>query len=239
LHYQPVIDLQTTRLIGVEALVRWPHEDIGPDQFVPIAESTGHIGRLGDWVINEACRQHRAWRDHGLPAIPIAVNVSAVQLRHPDFASQFSQMLADGSVDAAALQVEVTETALMEHLDRAIDVLARLQTLGVKIVLDDFGTGYSSLNYLSRLPINKIKVDKSFIQRIEHDTASRAITEAVIALGRTLKLEVVAEGIESEAVLDYLRGHGCSQAQGFHVCRPITADAFEDWFGTHGAAYGH
>ncbi len=230
LHYQPVIDLQTARLIGVEALVRWPHEDIGPDQFVPVAESTGHIERLGEWVISEACRQHRLWRDHGLPAIPIAVNVSAVQLRHPDFANQVSQMIADFAINPLALQVEVTETALIEHLDWAIDVLTRLQTLGVQIALDDFGTGYSSLNYLSRLPINKIKIDKSFVQRIEQDTASRAITEAVIALGRTLKLEVVAEGIESEAVLHYLRGQGCSQAQGFHICRPIPADAFEVWF---------
>lgn len=239
LHYQPLIDLQTARLIGVEALVRWPHEDVGPDQFVPVAESTGHIERLGEWVISEACRQHRSWRDHGLPAIPIAVNVSAVQLRQSDFANQMSQMLGDYGIDPLALQVEVTETALIEHLDWAIEVLTRLQSLGVQIALDDFGTGYSSLNYLSRLPINKIKIDKSFVQRIEHDTVSRAITEAVIALGRTLKLEVVAEGIESEAVLHYFRGQGCSQAQGFHICRPIPADAFETWFGTYDAASVH
>lgn len=239
LYYQPLVDMQTDRLIGVEALVRWPHDEVGPDQFVPIAEATGQINRLGDWVIKEACRQHKQWCDHGLPAIPIAVNVSAVQLRQKDFAEQFTQMLDERSVSMAALQVEVTETALMENLDRAIDVLARLQALGVKISLDDFGTGYSSLNYLSRLPIDKIKVDKSFVQRIEHDVASRAITEAVIALGRTLKLEVVAEGIESEETMHYLRCHGCSQAQGYHVCKPVTADAFETWFGAYRATHGH
>ncbi len=236
LHYQPVIDLQTAQVVGVEALVRWPHEDIGPDQFVPVAEATGHIGRLGAWVIREACRQHKSWRERGLPPIPIAVNVSAIQLRQHDFVEQFSQWLADGEVDPDGLQLEVTETTLIEQLDSATAVLARLRALGVKIALDDFGTGYSSLNYLSRLPINKIKVDKSFIQRLQHDAASRAITEAVIALGHALKLEVVAEGIECEQVLRHLREMGCTQAQGFHVCPPVPADAFEAWFDAHQAS---
>ncbi|HYD94397.1 MAG TPA: PAS domain S-box protein [Noviherbaspirillum sp.] len=236
LFYQPVVDMRSARLIGVEALLRWSHDDIGPDQFVPIAEATGQINSVGEWVIAEACRQHKAWCEQGLPPIPIAVNVSAVQLRNKDFAEQFALMLGEYAVDAAALQVEVTETALMENLERAIDVLAQLRGLGVTIALDDFGTGYSSLNYLSRLPINKIKVDKSFVQRIEHDKASRAITEAVIALGRSLKLEVVAEGIESEEALQYLRLHGCSQAQGYHVCKPVAPDAFESWYRQNGAA---
>ncbi len=239
LHYQPVIDLQSGRVVGVEALVRWPHDGVGPEQFVPIAEATGHIGRLGAWVIAEACRQHKSWRERGFPAIPIAVNVSALQLRQQDFVDQFSQWLADSAVDPAGLHLEVTETALMEHLDRATEVLARLRALGVKIALDDFGTGYSSLNYLSRLPIHKIKVDKSFIQRLQHDTASRAITEAVIALGHALKLEVVAEGIESEPVLRYLREMGCTQAQGFHICRPVPVDAFEAWFDTYQISTAH
>lgn len=230
LYYQPVIDMQSARLIGVEALVRWPHADIGPDQFVPVAEATGHINRLGEWVIGEACRQHKKWLENGLPAIPIAVNVSAVQLRSPNFAEQFARSIGVCSTDISALQVEVTETALMENLDRAIEVLTELQGLGVKIALDDFGTGYSSLNYLSQLPIDKIKVDKSFVQRIGHDTASQAITQAIIALGRTLELEVVAEGIESEEVLHYLRALGCNQAQGYHVCKPVNAHAFEKWY---------
>jgi diguanylate cyclase (GGDEF)-like protein len=239
LFYQPVIDMQTSRVIAVEALVRWPHTDIGPDQFVPVAEATGQISRLGEWVIGEACRQHKKWLALGLPAIPIAVNVSAVQLRNHDFAQQFARILDDWSLNTAALQIEVTETALMENLGGAIDVLSQLQSIGIRIALDDFGTGYSSLNYLSRLPINKVKVDKSFVQRLGHDLPSQAITQAIIALGRTLKLEVVAEGIESEASLHYLREQGCNHAQGYHVCRPVNAGAFEAWYRTHRTTYLH
>lgn len=230
LYYQPLIDMQTLEVLGVEALIRWDEEAIGPDLFVPVAEATGQIGRLSDWVIAEACMQHKTWREHGLPPIPIAVNISAVQLRQQDFAVQIAAALRALLVDVSALQVEVTETALMENLDRAIGVLAQLKELGIKIALDDFGTGYSSLNYLSRLPLDKIKVDKSFIQRIEEDPTSRAITEAVIALGRTLELDVVAEGIESGSTLRYLREHGCNQAQGYHVCRPVSAADFETWY---------
>lgn len=230
LYYQPVVDMHSSAVMGVEALLRWPHAETGPDRFVPVAEATGLIDRLGEWVICEACRQHNAWCEHGLPAIPIAVNVSAVQFRHKDFAERFEKTMRDCHVDASALQVEVTETAMMEDLDHAIEVLIRLRSIGVKILLDDFGTGYSSLSYLSRLPIDKIKVDKSFIHRIENDMTSRAITGAIIAMGRTLNLEIVAEGIESESVLDYLRAHGCSQAQGFQVCAPIAADVFESWY---------
>ncbi len=230
LHYQPVIDLQTAQVVGAEALVRWPEEAIGPDQFVPVAEASGQISQLGAWVIQEACRQRHSWHAHRLPPFPIAVNVSAVQLRHHDFVDQFSQWLADAGVEPSDLQIEVTETALMEQLDHATEVLARLSGLGVTIALDDFGTGYSSLNYLSRLPIHKIKVDKSFVQRLPQDSASRAIAEAVIALGKALKLEVVAEGIESEPVLRHLRSIGCTQAQGFYVCQPLPAARFEDWY---------
>jgi diguanylate cyclase (GGDEF)-like protein/PAS domain S-box-containing protein len=239
LYYQPLVDTQTSRLMGVEALVRWQHAGIGPDQFVPVAEATGHINSLSDWVIEEACRQHKKWQQRGMPEIPIAINVSAVQFRQKDFAATFMQKLRKFAVAASALQVEVTETSMMENFDHAIEVLSELKSFGIKIALDDFGTGYSSLNYLSRLPINKIKVDKSFVQRIEHDATSRAITEAVIALGRSLSLEVVAEGIESERTLDYLRRHGCTQVQGFHICRPVTAKIFESWFAQHSALYGH
>lgn len=230
LFYQPVVDMQSPRLMCVEALVRWPYRDIGPDQFVPVAEAAGYITRLGDWVLCEACQQYKRWLDHGLPAIPIAVNVSATQFRQKDFSEYFVRTLEKWSVPASALQVEVTETALMENIDRAIEILTCLKGLGIQIALDDFGTGYSSLNYLSRLPINKIKVDKSFIQRVVYDATSRAITEVVIALGHTLNLEVVAEGIESADIMDYLRRHGCNQAQGYHVGRPMDPGEFETWY---------
>jgi EAL domain-containing protein (putative c-di-GMP-specific phosphodiesterase class I) len=220
----------------VEALLRWQHEEIGPDRFVPIAEVSGQIIRIGDWVIAQACRQSNQWRTHGMPAIPIAINVSAVQFRSRDFADHFAQILGQFKVHPSAVQLELTETALMENIDYTIDALRRFQSMGVTIALDDFGTGYSSLTYLSRLPIDKIKVDKSFVQGIEKDMPSRAITEAVIALGRTLHLDIVAEGIESEDALGYLRAHGCDQAQGFHVCRPVDADAFESWCRLRSAA---
>lgn len=238
LYYQPLVDTHSTRLVGVEALVRWSHHDVGPDQFVPVAEATGHIGSLSDWVIDEACRQHRKWRERGMQPFPIAVNISGALFRQNEFAENLLSKLKQHSLDPSALQVEVTETSLMENLERAIELLSRLKSFGVKIALDDFGTGYSSLNYLSRLPIHKIKVDKSFVQRIEHDATSRAVTEAVIALGRSLSLEVVAEGIESAQTLEYLRRQGCNQAQGYYVCKPLTADAFESWYSHHRSAHG-
>lgn len=230
LFYQPVIDMRTLRVTGVEALLRWPHEGVGPDRFVPIAEVTGLIGQVGQWVIAEACRQHNVWIEHGLPAIPIAINVSAVQFRQTDVVDQLAQALREYKIAAGALQLELTETALMEDIDRAVEQLGHVRSLGIKIALDDFGTGYSSLSYLSRLPIDRIKVDKSFVYRIESDAASRNITNAIIALGHTLQLEIVAEGIESASVLQYLRLHGCNHAQGFHVCEPVAAEDFETWY---------
>lgn len=242
LEYQPVVDMNTFSLTGVEALLRWPHEGVGPDRFVPVAEATGLIGRLGHWVVTEACRQHNAWMDHGLPAIPIAINVSAAQFRQPDFVDQVSEAMQACRMGTDTLQLELTETALMDDMDLAIEQLSQLKARGLKIALDDFGTGYSSLSYLSRLPIDKIKVDKSFVYRIESDAASRTITNAIIALGHTLHLEIVAEGIESENVLRYLRSHGCDLAQGYYVCAPIAADAFESWYrkrsGGIGQAFG-
>jgi diguanylate cyclase (GGDEF)-like protein/PAS domain S-box-containing protein len=233
LYYQPIIDVQTKAVVSVEALLRWSHREIGPDRFIPVAEATGLIDQLGDWVIYAACHQHSAWLDHGLPAIPIAVNVSAVQFRGEDFAGHFVKIMQDCKVQPGALQLEITETAVMENLDHAIKILSLLKASGVKILLDDFGTGYSSLNYLSRLPLDKIKIDQSFIRQLETDMTSRAITGAIIALGHTLKLDVVAEGIESDTDLHYLHVHGCNHAQGFHVSAPISADAFESWYWKH------
>ena len=227
--YQPVINIHTGEIISVEALLRWPHPGIGPDRFVPVAETTGLIQRIGDWVLIEACRQHTLWCAHGMPPIPIAINISAVQFRQRDFVARFLQIVANCNVDPAILQIELTEAAVMDDIEHAIETLQQLRAFGVKIAIDNFGKGFSSLTYLSRLPIDKLKVDKSFAQHIESDFQSRAITETIILLGRTFKLEIVAEGIESETALRYLRKHGCDQAQGFHVCTPIAADALEAW----------
>lgn len=233
--YQPLIDMQTNQVVSVEALLRWPRHGTGPEHFIQVAEATGLIGRLGEWVLSAACQQQCDWKAQGLPIIPIAVNVSSIQFGKKDFDTYLEALIDRYHLDPSGIQIELTETAVMQDIDHAITVLEKLRKKGMKVALDDFGTGYSSLNYLSRLPLDKIKVDKSFVHRLEDDTASRAITEAIIALGRTLNLEIVAEGIESEPVMQYLRNHGCHQAQGFHVCKPILGPAFADWYCMHNA----
>ncbi|MGN6704215.1 MAG: EAL domain-containing protein, partial [Burkholderiaceae bacterium] len=198
--------------------------------FVPVAEASGIINPIGKWVLQEALRQHKTWRERGLPAIPVAVNVSAVEFRAKDFVRRFIDMLDEHGIEVSGLQLEVTETAVMDDIRHAARVLAELKTLGVAISLDDFGTGQSSLAYLARLPLNKIKIDKSFTSRVETDAASRAVTDAMIALGHTLGLKVVAEGVESAAVLDYVRARGCDHAQGFHLGQPMSGEAIEAWY---------
>lgn len=233
LYYQPVLDIQTGELVSVEALLRWQEEGIGPAEFVPIAEATGIINPIGRWLLQEASRQHKAWLEQGLPPVPIAVNVSAVEFRDRNFADRFRKILRDQGIAASAVQLEVTETAVMDDFDHAIAVLSELRALGVTILLDDFGIGHSSLAYLARLPLDKVKIDKSFVSVLESDVASRAVAEAMIALGRTLKLIVVAEGIESASLLDYVRGHGCAQGQGFFLGGPMSASEFKNWYLEH------
>jgi EAL domain-containing protein (putative c-di-GMP-specific phosphodiesterase class I) len=235
LSYQPVVDIHSGALVCVEALLRWPGNHASPNRFVPIAEATGLIGPVGEWVLGEACRQYRRWEAEGLPMVPIAINVSSVQFKRRGLADYVEATLKLHGLDPSALQIELTETAVMDDIDHAIRVLTRLKEIGIRIALDDFGTGYSSLNYLSRLPLDKLKIDQSFVERIETDTAGRAITEAIIVLGRTLGLEVVAEGIESQSVLDYLRRHGCQQAQGYLVCIPLSGEDMADWIRQHPA----
>lgn len=228
--YQPVVDIDTRALVSVEALLRWQHNEIGPAQFVPVAEATGTINSIGHWLLDEASRQHKRWQAQGLPPIPIAINVSVVEFRDHDFVHRFNAALRRHGIGAGALQLELTETAVMNDLEHASATLAELQALGVTVLLDDFGTGHSSLAYLARLPLNKVKIDKSFISRLEYDVTSKAVTEAMIALGRTLNLDVVAEGIESELTMDYLCARGCTQAQGFFVAEPMAGEAFEVWY---------
>jgi diguanylate cyclase (GGDEF)-like protein/PAS domain S-box-containing protein len=235
LYYQPLVDMQTRQVVSVEALLRWPGNGMGPDRFIHVAEATGLIGPLGEWVFSQACAQHSSWIKEGLPAIPIAVNVSPLQFRRKEFSTYLQETIHHHCIACEGVQIELTETAVMEDIDHAIIVLNDLRSIGIKISLDDFGTGYSSLNYLSRLPLDKIKVDKSFVHRLQHDTASQAVIEAIIALGRTLNLEIVAEGIESDATLQYLHRHGCHQAQGYHICRPVAGSQFATWYRQHAA----
>lgn len=232
LHYQPVVDVKSGELIGAEALVRLSFPSgvpITPDKFIPIAESSGLISDLGKWVALEACRQHKQWAEQGLD-LTIAINVLPLQFRHQNFADTLRDIISDVGVDAERVEIEVTESAIMDNLDEAIAILNRIKTLGMRVALDDFGTGYSSLSSLTHLPIDKLKVDQSFIRSLETDAASRSVTDAIIALGRSLNLEVHGEGIESENALRYLREHGCDQAQGYWFSRPMPALEFMRWY---------
>lgn len=238
LHYQPVIDIKSGKLVGAEALVRLEDnadEVITPDKFIPIAEASGLIGDLGEWVAGEACRQQKDWQNQGFE-LTMAINVSPLQFREHAFAEKLGEIILATGIDPASVEIEVTESAVMENLAEAVDILTKIKALGVKVALDDFGTGYSSLSSLTSLPLDKLKVDQSFVRRIERDQACRAVTEAILSLGRSLGLDVHGEGIESERALRYLAEHGCKQAQGYWFSRPLPAPEFAQWYRQREAA---
>ncbi len=231
LHYQPIVALASGAVEGVEALLRL--EDgmappVGPATFIPVAEACGLVAPLGQWVARAACAQLADWNRRGLP-LSISINVSPLQFRRAGFAGFVRRLLAQSGIAPHQVMIEVTETAVMENLAEAIAVLQEIKALGVKIALDDFGTGYSSLASLSTLPIDKLKIDQSFVRRIGTDLASRAVIDAVIALARSLNLELVAEGIETEAALRYLRERGCRLGQGYYFSRPLPLPELEAW----------
>lgn len=231
--YQPVIDTETAAVMSAEALLRWPAMNATPERFIPVAEKAGFMWTLGHWVVQEACRQQREWRDSGLPSFPVAVNVSPVQFRQKHFALSVHAALDQARLDAHDLRMEVTESTVMRDADEAADVLHELQHMGVKVALDDFGTGYSSLSYLSRLPIDILKLDQSFVKGIGRNGASTAIAEGIIALGRSLGLEVIAEGVETEEAMSFLRAQHCPRGQGFLICKPMPPAEFQQWCSQH------
>jgi EAL domain-containing protein (putative c-di-GMP-specific phosphodiesterase class I) len=236
LYYQPIIEVGSKRLIGAEALVRMPVDDgriLHPDEFIPIAESAGLINQLGNWVSAEACRQHEAWIHSGLPPFSIAINVSAIEFRQHDFASHLLAVLNQSGMDPACLQIELTESTVMNNVADAIATLLKLRSLGIKVALDDFGTGYSSLSQLRRLPLDKLKIDQSFIDKIGGDELNQSISEAILGLGRTMKLQVVGEGVDSVQSMNYLSQHGCDQVQGYLFSEPLPPKAFESWCRQH------
>lgn len=229
LHYQPQIDLVSKRMIGVEALIRWRDPELGlvyPAQFVPIAQECGLIVPVGRWVLREACRQTRAWLDAGLAAVPVAVNISALEFRQPGFLEGVTQILKETGLAPCYLELELTESILMHDADASILVLQGLKAMGVKIALDDFGTGYSSLSYLERFPIDTLKIDQSFVRDITSDTGSATIVSAVIGMGKNLKQRVIAEGVETENQLDFLLARQCDEGQGFLFSHPLSAENF-------------
>jgi diguanylate cyclase (GGDEF)-like protein/PAS domain S-box-containing protein len=231
LHYQPKVNLETGEITGVEALIRWRQPDRGlvpPSQFVPIAEDCGLIIQIGRWVLREACRQARAWQRAGLPPVPITVNVSAVEFRDKGFVEGVRTILSETGLPARYLELELTEGVLMEDAESAAAVLLELKAMGERLAVDDFGTGYSSLSYLRKFPIDALKIDKSFIHQDTADPDESTIVRAVIAMGQSLRLRVVAEGVETLEELMVLQGLDCDEAQGFYFSQPVAAAQFAD-----------
>ena len=231
LHYQPKVDVHTGLVTGAESLVRWEHPERGmvpPGEFIALAEDTGLIGPIGDWVLSEACRQSAAWHSAGLRGLHLAVNVSGHQLRARDFAHQVRDTLDKAGVEPHCLTLELTEGVMIEDAKENIELLHALKDIGVKLSVDDFGTGYSSLSYLEQFPLDELKVDRSFISKIESVTGEAPIVSAIIAMARSLRFKVVAEGVETEQQLAFLRKHECEQYQGYLFSKPLPADEFAE-----------
>ena len=229
LHYQPKINLATGAITGAEALLRWSHPTRGlvsPAQFIPIAEDSGLILPMGAWVLREACRQAQAWTEADLPVGTIAVNVSAIEFRNKDFLEELFATLSQTGLDPRSLELEVTESALMKNSEIAASVLQTLRSAGVRIAIDDFGTGYSSLSYLKKFPLDALKIDQSFIRQVGDSPSETTIVSAIISMGQSLKLRVIAEGVETAEDLAFLKDYECDEAQGYYFSRPVPAEQF-------------
>lgn len=232
LHYQPQIDVAGGQVVGAEALVRWQHPIRGlvpPGEWIPTAEANGLIVPIGEWVLSQACTQNKAWQSAGMSPFRIAVNISACQFRSDDLVATVESVVRDTALAPKWLELEITESMVIDDVEGVIGKLERLNALGVEIAIDDFGTGYSSLAYLKRFPVDRLKVDRSFVQNITTDSDDAAITEAVINLGHSLNLNVIAEGVETGEQLAFLSSRGCDGVQGFYFGRPMPAEDFEEW----------
>ena len=229
LHYQPRVDIASGRIVGAEALIRWNRPESGltpPAKFIPVAEETGLIVPIGAWALAEACAQNKAWQAAGLPPLVVSVNLSPIQFRRAGLVRLVAGALEESGLEGRWLELELTESFIMQDAERINQAMGELKDLGVEIAVDDFGTGYSSLSYLKRFPVDRLKIDKSFVQDVTHDPDDAAISRAIISLGHSLNLRVVAEGVETREQMDFVREHGCDEIQGYFFSRPLDAEAF-------------
>jgi diguanylate cyclase (GGDEF)-like protein/PAS domain S-box-containing protein len=231
LHFQPQVHSGTGRIVGVEALLRWRHPELGllmPEQFIPLAEESGLLVEIGEWVLREACEKNRAWQDAGLAAVPVAVNLSALQFRQANLPGIVASALEQSGLQPKYLELELTESSIIQNAEAATNTLRQLKAMGVRLSIDDFGTGYSNLAYLKRYPIDKIKVDQSFVRGMTTDPDDAAIVRAIISMAKSLKLKVIAEGVETREHADFLSANQCDEAQGFHFSNPLPEGEFRN-----------
>jgi EAL domain-containing protein (putative c-di-GMP-specific phosphodiesterase class I) len=229
LYYQPVVNLERNEICGLEALLRWHHPErgvIAPAEFVPVLEETGLIVPVGEWVVRRACEDLKAWQASNLRVLPVAVNLSARQFRQQQLDARIRSLVRNAGVDPQLIELEITESQLMQDPDHAIRVMNALRDAGIRIAIDDFGTGYSSLSYLTRFPVAALKIDRSFVADALSDAADAAIVRTIIDMAHTLNFTVVAEGVETDGQMDFLRQFGCEQGQGYLFARPMPASEF-------------
>ena len=240
LHYQAKVDMASGDIRGAEALLRWTNPELGsvpPSQFIPVAEECGLIVPLGHWALLNACAQTVAWLRQGLPPISMAVNLSPRQFQDPNLVESIKQVLAETGMPPTLLELEITESVMLHDIEMAVQKLVAIRNLGVRLAIDDFGTGYSSLSQLKRFPIDSVKIDRSFIRGIPQDRDDMAITEAILALGKTLGVTIVAEGVETVEQQAFLKRHACHEMQGFYFSRPIPPEEFERFYRAHAASH--
>jgi diguanylate cyclase (GGDEF)-like protein len=231
LYFQPKVNLITGNIAGAEALIRWAHPSRGwllPARFIPVAEECGLISSIGTWVLREACTQAQGWADAGFDAVTVAVNISAMEFRSDKFVSDVLETLRETHLAPSSLELELTESVLMKHPESAAAIMRTLRETGVQVAVDDFGTGYSSLSYLRKLPIDTLKIDQSFVRSVADGGDDAAIVTAVLSMARTLKLQVVAEGVETKEEMAFFRAHDCGQAQGYYFSQPLPHEQFVD-----------